>query len=233
MAYSRREHQGAAVATTITAGINGTATSISIASSTGWPSGSTAPFWVVIDRGLSSEEKVLVTSRSGTTLTVASSADRGKDGTSAAAHSSGAAIEHCVSAEELDEANVAVKRVLGTGVEVGIPFTITNTSVAALYADKGTQFYAPRAGSIVGISIQVNDTRVSGSITAEVYIDAGATGLTATINGTNTTDDHTLQARGQDTFTAGQAIIVVLTPSSLLPTTNGNVTVWVVFDAFT
>jgi microcystin-dependent protein len=105
---ARRDYTGGAPSTTLGAGITSTATTITIADATGWPSGANGEFFCVIDRGNASEEKILVESRSGTTLTLASSAKRGVDGTTAAAHSSGATIEHCLAATDLDEPNAHI-----------------------------------------------------------------------------------------------------------------------------
>lgn len=98
-AKTRRTYAGAAVSTTIASGINSTDTSITIAASTGWAAG---PFYVVVDPGTSSEEKVYISSRSGTTLTVGT---RGVDGTTAKSHSSGAIIYPVHTAIDSDEAN--------------------------------------------------------------------------------------------------------------------------------
>lgn len=106
MAFEQRDYAGGAVPTELASGINDSDLSIEIDSSTGWPSGgASGPFFVVIDRGLSKEEKVEIQSRSGTTLTVASTGKRGVDGTSAASHDTGATIEHCFTAQDAAEAN--------------------------------------------------------------------------------------------------------------------------------
>lgn len=107
MVLARREHQGGAVATVLTSGINASDTSISLSSATNWPTGSTGSFYIVIDRTQVGEERILCSSRSGTTLTVAGSG-RGKDGTSAAAHSTSAVVEHVLVAEEVDDDNAHV-----------------------------------------------------------------------------------------------------------------------------
>jgi hypothetical protein len=107
MAYDRRTFAGGGVATTITAGIDSATLTILIAASTGWPTGSAGDFFVVIDRGTASEEKVRIDTRSSLTLTAIASG-RGADGTSAVAHSSGAAIELCLAAVDLDEANAHI-----------------------------------------------------------------------------------------------------------------------------
>lgn len=98
-AKTRRTYAGAAVSTTISAGINSTDVSITLAASTGWAAG---PFYVVIDPGTSSEEKMYISSRSGTTLTVGT---RGVDGTTGKSHTSGAVIYPVHTAIDSDEAN--------------------------------------------------------------------------------------------------------------------------------
>lgn len=101
MTLERLEHSGDAVVTTTTNAMTTSSTSISLASATGWPSG-TYPFYVTIDGGTSSEEKVLCSALSGTTLTVET---RGADGTTAVAHAIGASIKHTFTAVEADDVN--------------------------------------------------------------------------------------------------------------------------------
>ena len=108
---ARREYQGAASPTTITGSITNSATSLTLTSSTGWPTGS---FSFVIDPGLAGEEKVLATSRSGATVTITT---RGYDGTTAASHNAGAVIYPVPSAIDFDEANSLVSGITaGTGI---------------------------------------------------------------------------------------------------------------------
>lgn len=101
------DHTGNAVPTTIVSGANNpTSISIVIQDATGWPTGgANGKFWVTIARDQSSEEHVLIQSRSGTTLTIASTGDRGRDGTVAGSHAPGTTIEHTTAAEEFDELN--------------------------------------------------------------------------------------------------------------------------------
>jgi len=104
-AFARRQFAGAAVATTLTASINATDTTCSLASNTGWPSAAGVAFYVVIDPGTSVEEKCLATI-SGTTLTLT----RGQDDTTGANHPSGAVVYPVFTANDADEANeVAAK----------------------------------------------------------------------------------------------------------------------------
>ena len=93
---------GSAPATTLAGAINNAVTTFSITSGTGWPTGSPGPFVATIDRGLATEEKILVTSRSGTSL---SGITRAYDGSTAQAHANLAVIEHTLSAVMLAEVN--------------------------------------------------------------------------------------------------------------------------------
>jgi microcystin-dependent protein len=95
----RRAYKGAPASTTLSAGINASATNVSVASVTGWPT--SFPFFAVIDPGTSKEEKVRVTNISTLVLTVV----RGVDDTVGAAHDAAAAIYPVFTATEADEAN--------------------------------------------------------------------------------------------------------------------------------
>lgn len=102
MAYDRRQVSGNAPATTLSSGINNSTTTIPLTDGTGYPDGSVGNFYIAIDRGLATEEKVLCDTRASNTITAVS---RGADGTSAFAHSSGASVEHVFTAVDADEAN--------------------------------------------------------------------------------------------------------------------------------
>jgi hypothetical protein len=103
---ARRSYAGGAAALVLSGSITATTLSLTTTgTATGWPDGSGGQFLVVIDRGLATEEKLLVNSRTGNTLTVAATGDRGKDNTTAQSHGSGAAVEHAMGAMDLDEPN--------------------------------------------------------------------------------------------------------------------------------
>ncbi len=106
-----KEFAGAAPATRLSGSLaSGTTTTFSVISGggAGYPTGATAPFVVVIDRGTSLEEKVLVTSRTGDTF---STLTRGYDGTTAQTHAAQAVVEHVLDAATLTEANAHVNTV--------------------------------------------------------------------------------------------------------------------------
>lgn len=96
MAVSRY-YSSVARRTTLTADLSSSATSMSVAAATGFPS--LYPYTLIIDQDTVNEEIVTVTNRSGTTLTVT----RGADGTAAVAHTAGAQVEHGVSARDFTE----------------------------------------------------------------------------------------------------------------------------------
>lgn len=100
MPKTRRKYKGNATATTVPAGLSAGATSCVIGSATGWPT--SGPFYVVVDPGLSTEEKVLVGSISGTTI---SSLTRGVDDTTDQNHAAGCTIYPVFTAVDADEAN--------------------------------------------------------------------------------------------------------------------------------
>ena len=117
----RREYVGGAQSARLTASLGGTTAALTISCNdlTNWPTGTGGtPFYVVIDRGTASEEKILCASRSGNTLTVFDDGvtnGRGADDTSVTAHSNNAVIEHVFTATDADEANAFVNTITTTG----------------------------------------------------------------------------------------------------------------------
>lgn len=96
---TRRYYSSVASETQLTAGINETTTSILVSRLDGYPT--LYPYVVIVDDGTTTEEAMLVTAASGTTLTV----QRGFDGTTAYAHTTGASVKHAATAIEFREAN--------------------------------------------------------------------------------------------------------------------------------
>ena len=110
----RREYVGGAQAARLTSSLAGSTTALTISCNdlTNWPTGTGGtPFYVVIDRGTASEEKILCASRSGNTLTVYDVGlvnGRGADDTSITSHANNAVIEHVFTAADADEANAHI-----------------------------------------------------------------------------------------------------------------------------
>ena len=128
----RYEHSDTAVPATLTAAM----TNVDVAATgdllTGWPTGAVGKFFVVIARGTSTEEQILVTTRSGNSLT---GITRGQNGTSASAHSIGDTIEHVYTAAEADadsahrSAATSVHGLDGAVVGTTMVQTLTNKTI--------------------------------------------------------------------------------------------------------
>jgi len=114
MAYAaRRSYSGASAACTLTSSISSSDTTANLTGTvTAWPVTSGGSFFMVIDPGLSTEEKVLVGSRSTGAL---SSITRGVDGTTASSHSAGATCYPVFTAVDADEANKVVSTLTTKG----------------------------------------------------------------------------------------------------------------------
>lgn len=106
-----KEFSGNAVITNLAANIAATATSFSVVDSTGWPTGTNAPFVVTLSRGSINEEKVLCSGRSGNTVTVAAGG-RGFDGTTAQAHTQAGVVAHTIDAATIRQANEYVNALI-------------------------------------------------------------------------------------------------------------------------
>ena len=104
MAYAtRRSYAGAASACTLTSGITSSATSMTLTGdTTNWNNTANGPFYIVVDAGLATEEKILVTARTSGNVTAMT---RGQDGTTAAAHAAGAVTYPVFTAVDADQAN--------------------------------------------------------------------------------------------------------------------------------
>jgi hypothetical protein len=104
MAYAtRRSYAGAAPACTLTNSItSGDTSALLTGDVTNWTTTASGPFFMVIDPGLSTEEKVLVGARTGSSL---SSMTRGQDGTTASSHAAGATAYPVFTATDADQAN--------------------------------------------------------------------------------------------------------------------------------
>ena len=87
---------------------------------------------------------------------------------------------------------------------------------------------ATQAGSVTGVVATMTEARTAGTLTVTVFKNtglAGATGasvgLTAVIDGTNTSRKATTQAKDLDTFVAGDELyLVITTDGSWTPTTS-------------
>lgn len=153
----RRQYAGGAKPTALTTGLGGSTINLTIAGTdfSNYPDGSIGPFYIVIDRGEVTEEKILCSSRTGNTITVYSNglvSGRGNDGTSVVAHTVGATVEHVFTATDADEANSHVNNttsahgltianvVTTSGTQTLTNKTISQSQVTNLTTDLATKF---------------------------------------------------------------------------------------------
>lgn len=164
---TRRRYQSG-VATTLTSGIDSTAVTFTIADTTGWPSGSGNPFFVTIDPGNASEERVLCASRTTNTVTVVENG-RGADGTTAKSHGAGAVVWPSLSATDADEAN-AHASATGTTATVNV-HGLAQESVVVGTTDSQTLINKTISASnntITGLVSQTNGTVTTASTASGV-----------------------------------------------------------------
>jgi hypothetical protein len=161
-AYSRRSFEGAAPATTLAAPLAAGATSASITDGTGYPTGSSGTFFVVFRMGLSGEEKVEVTSRSGNTLTLAA---RGADGTADTDHASGVTVHHVMVARDADEANKAAHETVGQITAAGQVLVADGAnSLAAVSLATSGQVLVGNGTTAAAQSLSGDATMTSGGV---------------------------------------------------------------------
>jgi hypothetical protein len=119
------------------------------------------------------------------------------------------------------------------------PLTFFQDTVAASQTDialgdpgAGRGYIAVEDGSIVSVSVRVDDPRTAGSLTVEPTINGTKIGFSVTLNGADTTFKYDRQDQGLDVFLAGDRIGAVITSDGAwLPTTaNIDVSVGVVFS---
>ena len=145
----RREYKGAAQSAVLSLALGGSTADLTITCDdlTNWPTGISYPFYIVIDRGTASEEKILCASRSANIITVYNSGGvngRGADDTSVTSHNANAVVEHVFTATDADEANAHVNASSGvhgvSGDLVGATSTqtLTNKTLTAPDINGGT-----------------------------------------------------------------------------------------------
>lgn len=203
---SARNYSNTATQAALTGSITSADASFTVASFAGFPA---APFTAALDRGTASEEIVLVTAVSGSTIT----ATRGYDGTTAKSHAAGAQFLHVTVAMDYAEANSHVNATAGvhgvTGALVGATQvqtltnktlttptvtapTVTGTATLASATLSGTLSVA---GSATLAALVATTGTFSGNVAVTGTLSAAATTLASlTVSGAATLASGTVTA---------------------------------------
>lgn len=162
----------------------------------------------------------------GTTTATIEREPAGED-TDAVSHSAGAAVQH--NPTKLDHYRYAPSALTGWFQDNA---AASQAAVALGRGNARTEAPMPAAGSIVGVVVHSNAARTAGQLDVQPTIEGATIGMTATLDGTNTTDDTATDDPGVHTFDAGETIgAAVTTDGSWAPTTADiDVSLLVVFD---
>lgn len=168
-----RNYSNLAVNATVPLGVPastaGTSMTFVVDNAAGYPA---PPFVGALDRGTNSEEIVLVTVVTGTSIT----ALRGYDNTSPMAHSPGVIFEHVTAAIDYSEANTHVNSTVGAHTDINGLYTSTSLAVTSTHQVTGlTDTTAPvKIGPDAGNRLAVDGDSIQsalGTAPASLYLN--------------------------------------------------------------
>lgn len=166
MAFERRDIVGGVSGDVTLAAqlLSGTTSSLTLSATGGFPSGTNGKFFIKINRGGVTEEDILATSRSGTTV---STLARGQNGTTAAQHEIGESVEHVFGKVDIDEANKAVSETVGQITATGeILVGDGANSMAALQTKTSGQMLVGNGTTLVSVAMSGDATlAANGAVT--------------------------------------------------------------------
>jgi len=176
---TRRSYAGGAAACTLSSTINSSATSFSISgTTTGWPATAGGGFYMVIDPGLSTEEKVFVGARTSGSL---SSVTRGVDGTLAASHDAGATCYPVFTSIDADQAN----KLASTMTTKGDLVSTDGSDPARLGVGTNNHRLVAASGETTGLKWVADTQNTVIDAKGDLLVGSGADALARLAVGTN------------------------------------------------
>ena len=199
-------YTSSAVQTTLSAGISNSATSLQVASVSGYPT--QYPFTLLLEWGTSDQEVVTVTqAATGSGPYTFANCTRGADGTTAVAHSSGAQVNHGVSARDFFQA-APVYNVCSYGADPTDTSDSTTAIQAAINAAHtstatgGTVYFPPgtfKTSSALTLYPNIDLTGAGSGATVISQTSTSANGISAVDLQSNTLSGITLNGPGSGT----------------------------------
>jgi hypothetical protein len=217
-----RQYSNKATPATLGGGISSSDTALSLSTVSGLPA--SFPYTLVIEPDSVNAEVVSCTALAGTIATVT----RGQDGTTAVAHSAGAAVYHDHTARDFQEPQDHIAATTGhgaTGAVVGTTNsqTLTNKTVAlgsntvsGTLAQLNTAVTDADVASLAGAETLTNKTVALGSNTVS--------GTTAQFNTANTDNDFATLAGSETLTNKTLTTPTINSPSIATPTVTGTAT---------
>lgn len=225
---ARRRYRNASPQSTLTGGVNASATALVVVAVTGWPV--VFPFTAVVDYGLSTVEVVLVTNVAGQTLTVT----RGYDTTTAVSHTAGATVQPMATAIDFDEASAHINASAGvhglTGSVVGTSDSQTlssKTLASPVLTGTTTAAAITASGAVSAASVAASGAATAASVTATGAVQGATVAATG-----NATVGGTLGVTGLATASGGVAT-TTLSTSGLATLASATVTGAAALSTFT
>ena len=172
-----RKYSSISVETILSASINSSQTSMAVSTGTGaallggvtLAAGNVDQFTVAIDPDTASEEIVFITGNSGDTFTIV----RGRAGSTAITHASGATVRHVLTSDDLNYFNTTSPATLSTAKGDIVAATAANTVSRVGVGTNGQVLTADSTAS-AGVTWTTVSTAGSSSQVSDIFMLMGA-----------------------------------------------------------